>query len=266
MNTNTQHIWKSFWETVSKSPDPLSALDMAEVSQRNYLAMCNRVQGLLQLCKDDVVLNIGCGNGLFEEQVATTVKKITSLDFSQTLLEKAQARNASSANVAFLQASATALPFANAQFSKILCYSMVHYLSPGDLDALLEECKRVAQPGALVLIGDISTEEESTAPTFAGRLRQMWRTLGWPGLIQKGAQRLQEESRRRIQRWRRHQRKQAGVAFDINLPQPLFRVSRDRLLSIVTTRGLTGEIVEQTTERFYPGRYHLLLRISSCHA
>jgi ubiquinone/menaquinone biosynthesis C-methylase UbiE len=151
-----QQAWKLFWDGTGKSPGPLAAIDFPEVSQQTYRASCVCIQELLDLSADDVVLNIGCGPGLFEEQLAFRVKYSVGLDFSPIMVDKAQRRTSNLHNAFFLQATGTALPFAPTQFNKVL----LHYFTEDEMMLLLHEIRRVSQADALVLLGDIGEESQ----------------------------------------------------------------------------------------------------------
>jgi ubiquinone/menaquinone biosynthesis C-methylase UbiE len=263
MNHSTQLAWKQFWETTAESTDPLSAIDLPEITQKTYKAASVRINQLLSLSAHDSVLNIGCGPGLFEEQFAASVSCIVGIDFSYTMVDKARRLNWEAGNAAFYQASGTALPFKDHQFTKILCYSVLHYLSEVDVILLFKEIRRVSASGTLVLLGDVQDESPSSTDSSFDRVVEIWSAGGLKKLVHRGTIRVRNEVHRRASRLRRKWQTYTGQYVVATKPHRLFSYSRDRLLALAAEESYEGWVVEQQDERFVPGRYHLVLRLAN---
>jgi ubiquinone/menaquinone biosynthesis C-methylase UbiE len=260
MDERSQQAWRQFWDGIGKSSDPLAAIDLPEISERTYRAVGYRIREILNLSPDDVVLNIGCGPGLFENQMAPEVKRIFSVDFSHVMVRKARHRNNKLPNAFFLQATGTALPFVSMQFEKVLCYSILHYFSEEELTSLLREIRRVTAMGTLVLLGDIEPPFEADAQGPFERALKMWRGAGVRDVIFKGSKRVGIE----IGRWVKHVRRKwkifAGQCVTEAKPQKTAQYLPNQVLSLAADVGFSGQVVEQRGERFFGGRYHILLR------
>jgi SAM-dependent methyltransferase len=96
-----------------------------------------------RLNRDQYVLEIGCGTGLFTEMFATTGARILAVDISPELLEKARARNLPSDQVVFMETR-----FENSEiggpFDAVVGSSILHHL---DLHDALLNIRRVLKPG-----------------------------------------------------------------------------------------------------------------------
>jgi ubiquinone/menaquinone biosynthesis C-methylase UbiE len=117
---------------------------------------------IMEYGKDDVVLDIGCGEGYLAELLRERVREVHGLDVSERSLDHCRAKFAGVPGVHFHKlderdyTSLAALP--ERRFSKIVCLSVVQYYDrESDLDALVRSIRRVAAPGARCLIADIPT-------------------------------------------------------------------------------------------------------------
>lgn len=83
------------------------------------------------------------------------------------------------------------LPFADASFDIILCISVLEYVVPGELPAVLAELRRVARPGGLILVSGTASR---LAPreVHSGR----WLVNYWPGALDRWLLRRQEPLQR----------------------------------------------------------------------
>ncbi len=99
-----------------------------------------------------VVLDVGCGSGLFFPQVADKAESIVGVDVSRMLLFKAKAQAKRFGNVHVVQADADHLPFKNAVFSVVFSFTVLQNMPKPD--ETLCEFKRATQAdGALVVTG-----------------------------------------------------------------------------------------------------------------
>lgn len=261
MEGNSQQDWKQFWDRTGASADPLAAIDCPEISPQTYSIVCRRIRQLLQLSHIDSVLNIGCGPGLFENQLAPEVKRIVGIDFVSVMVDKARLQNKDYLNTFFLQATGTALPFASIQFNKVLCYSILHYFSEDEVMFLLREILRVTLPGALILLGDIQGEPEVATPFSIGHSAKILKSKGIGELTSKAVRRAGNIIGRRLTHMQRRWKALTGQYIYEPKPQLMARYPRQHALDMARTVGFGGEVVEQErSERFVGGRYNLLLK------
>src|SRR5690242_18749958 len=110
----------------------------------------------LDIKKGYHVLDVGCGIGLQAQAMAKLVGaegKVTGTDLSNTLIEIARERTASSNfPLEFFTADAVAQPFPDRSFDRIRTERVLMYIK--DTQAVLREFKRLLKPGGKVVIFD----------------------------------------------------------------------------------------------------------------
>jgi SAM-dependent methyltransferase len=100
------------------------------------------------------VLELGPGPGLTTDLLRLAVQRITVLEVDFKLAESLNSRFHGT-NVDVVAGDATAMPFADAQFSGGVSLTMLHHVpSPNLQDKLLREAWRVIEPGGIFLGGD----------------------------------------------------------------------------------------------------------------
>ncbi len=96
------------------------------------------------------VLDLGCGTGRHSVALAGAGGRVTAVDFSEAMLDKARAKPGA-ASVRFLRHDlAVPLPLADAAFDRVLCSLVLDHV-PG-LTALFGEMKRVCRPEGFILV------------------------------------------------------------------------------------------------------------------
>ena len=106
------------------------------------------------LKSDDVVLDIGCGNGQHSVRVARRVKRIVGFDLDERQLAIARriAKTEGLNNVSFERRSAEKLfPYKSRSFDEVLFFAVLEHLI--HRDQILSEIYRVLKPGGLLLLG-----------------------------------------------------------------------------------------------------------------
>ena len=109
---------------------------------------------------EDVVLDIGCGNGHVIAALAGRVKEAHGADTSQVSVDQSAARYASVPNLHFHTLppddylALDALPMRGV--TRMLCVSVVqYYKSIDELRGLIARAKSIAAPGCLLLVADL---------------------------------------------------------------------------------------------------------------
>jgi ubiquinone/menaquinone biosynthesis C-methylase UbiE len=103
----------------------------------------------LQLGPDDVLLDIGCGGGIFLRQALDTGCRAAGLDHSRAMVRLARRTNIEavrSGRVGVVRGAAEQLPFAESQFTAIS--SIVAFLFFADPVRVLSEMRRVVDRDA----------------------------------------------------------------------------------------------------------------------
>lgn len=112
----------------------------------------------LQLNEEFVILDAGCGSGMFSHMAISTGAHVTGVDAAPGLLEVARQRNP---GYNFLEEEIEALPFAENSFDVVAGFNSFQYA--GSVVNALAEANRVLKPGGKLVIGIWDKSEKSDA-------------------------------------------------------------------------------------------------------
>lgn len=158
MNRHEQNVLRQF------DPRAAAYLSSAVHAAGPDLLEARRVVAETML-RDLHMLDAGCGAGHLGFALAPLVARVTACDPSPAMLATtaAAARERGIDNLACVPAPVEALPFADATFDLVASrYSAHHWL---DVPAALRELRRVARPGAYLLIIDVLGDSSPVADT-----------------------------------------------------------------------------------------------------
>jgi ubiquinone/menaquinone biosynthesis C-methylase UbiE len=99
---------------------------------------------------EGLVLDVGCGTGLFFNHISSKAKTIIGVDISKGLLLLAAERAKLRRNVNLVQADADHLPFKNDVFGTVFTFTLLQNM-PTPLETLAE-LRRTARRGAAVTV------------------------------------------------------------------------------------------------------------------
>jgi demethylmenaquinone methyltransferase/2-methoxy-6-polyprenyl-1,4-benzoquinol methylase len=101
------------------------------------------------------ILDIAAGTGTSSVALAHSGAHVVAADFSAGMIEVGKKRHAHNAHVEFVQADATALPFADNEFDAVtISFGLRNVVEP---KKALAEFYRVTKPGGRVVICEFST-------------------------------------------------------------------------------------------------------------
>ena len=101
------------------------------------------------------ILDIAAGTGTSSAALAHSGAHVVAADFSAGMIEVGKARHADNANIEFVQADATALPFKDNEFDAVtISFGLRNVVEP---KKALAEFYRVTKPGGRVVICEFST-------------------------------------------------------------------------------------------------------------
>jgi len=148
---STKQVQGKLWGVAPKN--------WAKYFEPSFIPMYKKVLQQLELTEDSLVLDAGCGSGLFSYMAIQTGANVIGIDAASGLLELARQRNPKNS---FLEEDLEKLPFSNNGFDVVVGFNSFQYA--GDFEAVLVEAKRVLKPrGRLVLaIWDKPEFSEST--------------------------------------------------------------------------------------------------------
>jgi 2-polyprenyl-6-hydroxyphenyl methylase/3-demethylubiquinone-9 3-methyltransferase len=105
--------------------------------------------------KQTIVLDVGCGGGLFAEEVARLGCQVTGVDLSPRSIAVAQQHaEQMGLTITYRAASGEQLPFENNSFDLVYCCDVLEHVS--DINAVIAESARVLKPGGMYLYDTIN--------------------------------------------------------------------------------------------------------------
>jgi SAM-dependent methyltransferase len=123
-----------------------------------FLPMYKKVLEQLQLTESHLLLDAGCGSGLFSSMAIAAGAEVIGVDAAPGLLEVARRRNPQNN---FMEEDLEALPFADDSFHVVTGFNSFQYA--GSFENALIEAKRVLKPGGRLVIGIWDKPEMSEA-------------------------------------------------------------------------------------------------------
>jgi malonyl-CoA O-methyltransferase len=97
-----------------------------------------------------VVADIGCGTGRHALALAAAGARVTAVDFSEAMLQRARAKPGADAVTFVCHDLANPLPLESNSFDRVLCCLVVDHIA--DLNAFFRELHRLCRPGGFVLV------------------------------------------------------------------------------------------------------------------
>lgn len=127
-------------------------------------AFRERILKLARLAPGETVLDVGCGTGtlaIAAKRIAGASGRVQGIDASPEMLARAKKKaKRAGMDVAFTEAPAQALPFADASFDLVLNTVMLHHLPRPGRAQCAAEMRRVLKPGGRVLVVDFAVSQE----------------------------------------------------------------------------------------------------------
>jgi len=117
-----------------------------------------RILDAIKIVPEDILLDIGCGDGCLLNMAAGRIAKGIGMTASEDERLKLQSAFPHSS---FIAAPAQAIPLPDCSASKVVCNAMLLYLpTDEDVYAAFREMARVARPGATIWVGEIPQIDE----------------------------------------------------------------------------------------------------------
>jgi len=99
-----------------------------------------------------LILDVGCGTGLFFRQISSKANGVVGVDISRNLLLLAAERSTTMENVNLIQADADHLPFKNDTFDSVFAFTVLQNM-PKPLEMLTELCRTARRDAAVTVTG-----------------------------------------------------------------------------------------------------------------
>jgi len=111
------------------------------------------INNLLDVHKDDIVLDFCAGNGLISKFLSDYCTKVIALDISSDLLMQVNVNQYK--NIDLVIKDACEAEFENEQFSKIIFYFAIQHFNEQEIIALFDKFYKWMKPQGTLFIGDI---------------------------------------------------------------------------------------------------------------
>jgi SAM-dependent methyltransferase len=111
------------------------------------------------------VLDVACGEGYGSALLASRAAHVTGVDVSDAAVAHARAAYGERANLEFVQASCTALPFPDASFDTVASFETLEHIEAQA--AFLDQVARVLKPGGVFVLSCPNKAEYSDKRDFA---------------------------------------------------------------------------------------------------
>lgn len=126
----------------------------AQIYNRRYFkeqeAKYDAALACLKVASDAVVLDVGCGTGLFFPYIADKARVVVGVDISRELLLQAREQAKVYENAFLVLADADYLPFVNSVFDLVFAFTVIQNM-PNPLETL-KEIKQAAKNDASMVI------------------------------------------------------------------------------------------------------------------
>lgn len=123
-----------------------------------FLPLYKTALNQMQLTEHDLLLDAGCGAGLFSKLAIQEGAQVIGIDAAPGLLEIARKRNPENN---FMEEDLEAMPFADNSFDFVAGFNSFQYA--GDFEKAVNEAKRVLKPGGKFILGLWAKPELSEA-------------------------------------------------------------------------------------------------------
>lgn len=123
-----------------------------------FLPMYQTVLDQLKPTEQHLMLDAGCGSGLFSNMAIKAGAEVIGIDAAPGLLEEARRRNPENN---FLEEDLENLPFANESFHFVVAFNSLQYA--GSFEKALGGAARILKPGGKLVIGIWDKPEMSEA-------------------------------------------------------------------------------------------------------
>jgi len=123
-----------------------------------FLPMYKKTLEQIRISEDDLLLDAGCGSGLFSHMAVSTGAEVIGIDAAPGLLEIARERNPKNN---FMEEDLEALPFVSNSFDVVVGFNSFQFA--GNFTNALSEAKRVLKQGGRLIIGIWDRPELSDA-------------------------------------------------------------------------------------------------------
>lgn len=118
--------------------------------RNRYLFIQRNLEKLTEDGVFDQALNLGTGEGDYDQMIAAGCRSLTAVDINERDIEYAKALNAQVPNLTYQVENALDLSFPDNTFDLIVSVEVIEHV--GDPEQMIREIRRVLKPGGFLLI------------------------------------------------------------------------------------------------------------------
>lgn len=156
--------WKQFWNNMA---DKNNAFDVVNRNEKYIAKDIKYVVKKLNLNKNDIVLDLCCGNGIISNKISKSCKYITGVDISEQLINRAKENIGKLKNIFYHISDALNIPLNTNSVNKIFCLTSFHYFPDYDYtEGVIRGMLRVLKPKGKILITDIPNKQSFWYPIW----------------------------------------------------------------------------------------------------
>jgi len=158
---------RAWWNRVgADTSDPLTLDGYGQIARQGgrtlQRALTEDVRRKLGPLDGQRLLEVGCGAGAITAGLIRGSRAVIGVDFALPMLR--HARQEAGGAAGFVAADASALPFGDGAFDRVLCYSVFNnFPSLAFAATVTRELMRVTRPGGMVLIGQAPNADRKAA-------------------------------------------------------------------------------------------------------
>jgi ubiquinone/menaquinone biosynthesis C-methylase UbiE len=156
----SNRYWEDFWTSHAKSTvkehaqrQVLRTLNKKPISDVKFRKLLKYIDLKIEISRDDEILDLCCGNGLFAAHFASRCRKVTGVDFAKDLIARIDLK--SHKNICIFVEDVRKINFKEANFSKVFLYAGLQYFSHKEVLSLFESVARWLRKDGFFFIGDI---------------------------------------------------------------------------------------------------------------
>lgn len=156
MTVVEQDEWQRYWENQSSRSSSDFEFDrgMNRRSEEIERLFAEELLQFINPQRDDNILDAGCGSGANIALLHDKVKRIVGIDYSRGAVARCARRVSAShiMNVEVTQGEITSIPLADKSMDKVLCLSVLQYITDDQVRRSFAEFSRVLRAGGTVIL------------------------------------------------------------------------------------------------------------------